>query len=259
MKKGNFTLIELLVVIAIIAILAGMLLPSLNAARKKAQSIQCAGHLKQCIQASMMYMMDHDEHFPNSGGTNAWAGPGSVNHKSWAQTFSLEGYLPPLVNYYAPAVTRCPVMKRAAEVGGGASRADSYGAIFNSVSDTTNSYYQTRVVPLKQKNTYIYNDSPVSFSRIVIMGDDTTYADGANHYLLNASSESFELVGVSTGSGRLYLAHSRRANLAMRDGHVESAGPVDLNNTYITRYKEFNLQKVRSYTLSTGGPTIFLY
>ena len=55
----KFTLVELLVVIAIIAILTGMLLPTLGAARNKARAISCTSNQKQLGTYTQMYADDN--------------------------------------------------------------------------------------------------------------------------------------------------------------------------------------------------------
>ena len=74
MKKIPFTMLELLIVIAIIVILAGLLLPALNAAREKATISQCTNGLKQMGIALHTYGSDSDDYiYARSGDTGSYA------------------------------------------------------------------------------------------------------------------------------------------------------------------------------------------
>lgn len=58
-RAPGFTLIELLVVISVIALLIGILLPSLGKARKRARQLICEGHIRQLGIAQGAYESEH--------------------------------------------------------------------------------------------------------------------------------------------------------------------------------------------------------
>ena len=71
MLRG-FTLIELLIVIAIIAIIAGMLLPTLNKARERGKFAVCTDQLKQIGSYSYSYASDHRDFLPMPITAESW-------------------------------------------------------------------------------------------------------------------------------------------------------------------------------------------
>ncbi len=92
-RQKTFTLIELLVVIAIIAILAAMLLPALNNARRAARNSSCVNNLKQIGLAHHLYADDFDDLFVPTWGPNAIPDVMAWNKVFWHHRLRYHKYL----------------------------------------------------------------------------------------------------------------------------------------------------------------------
>ncbi len=92
MKQKKFTLIELLVVIAIIAILAAMLLPALNNARRQGKAIACMNNMKQLGTVHHYYADDFNDRFVTTWGITI---PGYLawNRAFWHHNLRAYGYI----------------------------------------------------------------------------------------------------------------------------------------------------------------------
>ena len=202
-RRVGFTLIEVLVVVAIIALLVGILLPSLTAAREQAKRAVCQANLHSLDQALYLYALEQKSgHMPWRPNVSAyywivWTKGGNATISSWKGE---------MTKYIAnTAMLECP-----------SDRGDNIPGLANPVWKNklfdywgTSYYYNCRdnlttddplpgSIPRARISQF---DKP---SRLVLAGDTTLSQHGR-------------------GGGERHLWHHRRkpwANLAFADGHV---------------------------------------
>ncbi len=94
--KPAFTLIELLVVISIIALLIGLLIPSLSKAKQIAEKVKCQSNLRQCGVAILTYATANRDFYSSGPFDNRMGnGYGAIDESGWLADMVNGGYLLP--------------------------------------------------------------------------------------------------------------------------------------------------------------------
>ena len=92
--RRGFTLIELLVVIAVIALLVGLILPSLGSVRKRGRTLACSSNLRSIGQVLAIYADDFKQWHPPTSDWQVWEGDGSFpDEPGLGWTEHLRGYV----------------------------------------------------------------------------------------------------------------------------------------------------------------------
>jgi prepilin-type N-terminal cleavage/methylation domain-containing protein/prepilin-type processing-associated H-X9-DG protein len=272
MKKSRFTLIELLVVIAIIGILAAMLLPALNKARTKAQSISCINIIKQLSSASQFYTNDNNEFVMPSSQRGPITTSGTVGQRWWHNTLYLENYLQQLCSRahkstgaVSIAVPMCPGAY--ADIG----VHDTYLGINGYPSAGIFQIYTTAGAPITNNGGYgRYQSLGGYWGSGSIADPESASAKPQKTSKLRHTSEKFEFIDncwtayISTwwGFGTQYASIAwnrhggKRINVGFLDGHagqftgVGSTGKA--NGTDYTVWNYYVEQPNSASTVSTA-------
>jgi prepilin-type N-terminal cleavage/methylation domain-containing protein len=215
---GGFTLVELLVVIGIIALLVGILMPTLARARQHAMQVKCLSNIRQLANVTHMYAGENRQSLPFSN----WGNEKRLNVEAgWlfkpVMTFPDERFVE--TGTYWPYLKvreayRCPAHTERLAIG--TALTDQLTSYLMNGAVTAYGAGVINTVPLK--STKFYKITKFKSDDVIFWeGDErnnVAWNDGAS-----TPNESFD-PNTPTSSG-LTARHGKMASIACVDGHAE--------------------------------------
>jgi prepilin-type N-terminal cleavage/methylation domain-containing protein/prepilin-type processing-associated H-X9-DG protein len=212
-SSKRFTLIELLVVIAIIAILAAMLLPALNQAKQRAQTINCMSQLKQIGIMAVGYTLDYEDYV-----IPADTDPTS-SYSHWLDYFFDNDVSDP--NLYT-----CPSMV-------------DYFNPYGSGNLTEASYMMNGIRTGNTNGIWNYFSVGTGHNEL----DPDAAAGDPHGWLVDNAAQSVRITAVVSPEEKIYIMDgvdqlgSTSSNLAVLDCQETDWGPIDADGSVNTKYR----------------------